>query len=451
MIKDLLHQSLESIDPQSTVFSVMTNELRTAKESKLEESKLNLNLAKIAKTYFNLNITFYDDGTYYSKPPTFQNMHTLSQSYGCGGGHFIVKMMKERELKQLELNTSGKLILPGSVDRVNAKVSGIFADYTSYIAYSYKHLMSGFLTPEEIAGIILHEVGHIFTYYEYIQNETTANQVMATAVRALLETDDVTERKTILVNVKHHQSLDIESVEELARMSNEAAVSVIYLKQKEARKRAQRRSTVAYDVTAYESLADQFATRCGAGTHVASALRKLGVSDRSNASKTTYVLLNLFTIGTFLFFFMPMASLTFTTIAKMVFTNKWLISGASTLMNFIALPYIGQQIDPFNYGDAKDYDNLAIRFKRIREDLVAQLKKGMKDKEQRESLLLQIELMDNMLKDYNEHKPMFRFLWDVLGGGKNTNARLLGEKIDRQLESMTHNDLFVQAAQLKSL
>ena len=88
----------------------------------------------------------------------------------------------------------------GTVDRETSTVGKDFTDLVMCIQVTKGLFLTNAgvgisdFTPEEIAAIILHEVGHIFTYFEYMGEVVTTNYVLQHVSKSIMETRDIEQK-----------------------------------------------------------------------------------------------------------------------------------------------------------------------------------------------------------------------------------------------------------------
>jgi hypothetical protein len=142
-----------------------------------------------------------------------------------------------------------------------------------------------------------------------------------------------------------------------------------------------------------------------------------------------------------------------------IYKGVWHISFRSgpTFLALEALKLCTIIVNPFLFlllcsidgrGDGT-YDQPGARFKRVRNQIVENLKNKELSKDDHERLTADMTLIDDVLKDVNDRRQLVGVLWDSLvpSGRKARKQELL----QRQLEDLVANDLFVKAAELRQL
>lgn len=329
------------------------------------------------------------------------------------------------------------------IDLTNAKIHGFLSDASVSELIIDKPVMylTKFLTNEELAAVILHELGHTFTYFEYIDRNYTTNQVLFTAFKTYTLAQDERQKEYCLSLTADKLDIVIDS-KELSKSDANVALTTIVMSLKN--KRNSELGSDEYDYTASEQLADQFAVRFGTGQHLATALNKL--FERGENFFTTerrpfvqdFTRISLITVSSGLTY---LACLFVKTSTIASFLVPWLFFGtiiicASTLL-----------IGKFS----RNYDNDLVRFKRIKEDMISHLKLPNISDNVKKSILEQIKKVDSIIATYSKNKGVFRYIYEIMNftddkySVSNRNAQM---KLQRKLEEFSSNDLFVHAAEL---
>jgi len=273
-------------------------------------------------------------------------------------------------------------------------------------------------TSDETAAIILHEVGHAFTFMEFVSRMMTTNQAIAGLSRFL--DGSVTQEKRIVLFARAADELHLDSQkkEALKKCKYPEQISVILLDQAISKSISELGSNI-YDFTTCEYLADQFAARQGASSALVSALDKLFVSFGPDYTKVN--------IGTTII-------LVYVALASIAVPIIGII--------FIAILLTAQL-------PVDSYDKPETRFLRLKQQVIEQLKNDDIDNEKRSALIEDIDKIDNLIKNMDyKRNPLWlgRILEFVKPGYRPTDKY---EKLQSELEKFANNDSFVHAAKLK--
>lgn len=332
----------------------------------------------------------------------------------------------DTSLKALRTLKSKKL--EASIDRKNGRVSGFFSELPVVVALNlgcFYTILNITMTGEEIAAILLHELGHLFGWYELLANQVTTNQALRAVKETFLNSNDKTLRVEILKEVDAAIGTRITDKDISAdTIKDESSLYAVLLKAQVEKSRSELGSTI-YDQRGFEYLADQFATRLGAGVHLATGLDKLYRSGWHPSYRAMFTFL----------------------ITELISFTGFLVMSAVTwgMWPLLAL-LLG---DPVANGETEQYDRPGERFARIRRELVDSLKKSTLPKEMKLKILSEIETLKKI-----EASVTDRWGWGAkLYGFIFPSARKARNKIAQQqlLEDLSNNALYASAARLSTL
>lgn len=323
----------------------------------------------------------------------------------------------------------------GYVDLKTAKVGGIFSEHTCEVHINMFILFQSLnMTARQVAAILAHELGHLFTACEYSDRLESTNQVLANVARELLSKDRA--KKTMYIYRELKSINDDVSEKDIDDLVNGNAtvmgvkmfsiiVGVVTSQMKES----------AYDKTSFESQSDAFAARLGFGSDLVSALDVLLKHSPERSSGMYYAIRLL---------------------EMMIFAAKaalvlFLLANAPLLGVFYAGLFT--IILRFNGDDTREmtYDGLKDRYARVRLDLIAQIKtydNKFANRETLQELLERIYQIDDMIKGVRNFTGIETKLSNLIF----SEARAAKNSIlqQQQLEQLANNDLFMYAAQFKS-
>lgn len=316
------------------------------------------------------------------------------------------------------LNSKPKI--KGTVDLVASKVTGDWARLEIELMLGNEFLAKGFLTDRELVAVILHEVGHAFTYLEMLGTTLTANFALTAAVadadfgKNTKRTVEIIYAADGLLNIK------TANADMVARGGRDVFVSSVL-----ADVITQQKSelgTSVFDERGSEVLADQFAARHGLGMDLVTGLDKINRLYGSMAYSNT---------------------------------STWVMVEVVKVLAFLTMPLAGPLGAMFMAGvlltnpTRNEYDPPYQRGKRIRDQVVSALKEPKITKDRRRDLLEQIDSIDDVLVEINDRSTFYEFLWSkVLPWGTKTNDK---ENLQRTLETLMNNDMFVSSQRLRNL
>jgi len=329
----------------------------------------------------------------------------------------LLKTMTDLKMRQSELRAS--------IDLKKGRVGGLFSKVSSklYLGAGLWRMLR--LNAEEVAAIILHEVGHAFTFFEAFLQTVPTNLALATAQRALSKLDKREERIQLIDAMADVMSLSNDVRNELKKdNTSERAFTVIAVK---GYMDALRSGTGAweYEMRNSEFAADQFATRQGAGRFLVSALDKLhdAYDPGYRSGRVTAWVIRIF-------------ELLCVILVTLATYGLYLI--LMFLIFFLADP-VGSAL----------YDPPSARFARIRQDLVQTLKRTDLDKSVRQGVVEQIEAIDKIRHGVQEHQDLFDWLWRKLNRSAARQQDMI--QFHQELETIVNNDLYLHASKLKTL
>jgi hypothetical protein len=366
-----------------------------------------------------------DDGGAYCLPPTVDKNNPLIHNV------YREWYTNAPSLKMIE--KAGGAIR-GSVNLAKSTVTGVFSEMECLVNMSdwwvSGKFAGGGFTPAELSAITLHELGHLFTGFEYLWHSVTTNQVLAGVAKGLDESTDVGDRELVLISAARALNLDETAMKELAQSAGGKTATVVIIQEITKNARSEIGSEL-YDFNNWEQLADQFAARHGAQRDLITSLDKVHhlVGDISVRSTGMYVMLEsvkvLMLLGTL---WMAVTPLVGAILVPIFFLWAWICADGPG--------------DPI-------YDRPGVRLKRIRDQLVEQLKDRDLAKELAVRIKEDIVAVDKLLTTVKDRFQLFDILGNFLSGEKRN--RLKQEKLQQELETLAANDLFVKSAELKAL
>lgn len=411
--------SMESIDFQRQ--SLLLKELTMLFEDvrgdrNITKALRESNLKKLVLNYTGINIkpvvkNYPFPNAYVMIPNLDRNNPVLADFFR---GHFDSK----DGFKLIKKNGG---ILRGTVDRGKSKVGGVFSDIEIEMGLTSGLLESDLFSSEEVASIVLHELGHLFTYFEYLGSSITTNYVLQTVTRELLGTREIRRKYEIVKEGSDVLGIDIDDPEALIRSNNETVIQTVILR-KQMEKRYSELGSKTHDITAWEMLSDQFATRHGGGRALVTALDRMhrmgGLEGLGHLSTVSYLaaeilkVLMFLSLGPLLIIALPLA-------LTVVNTNE------------------------------KLYDEPKERMERIRRDMINELKREGLDRDYRDQLLQDIEVIEAITKEMNDKRTFLQFFHSSVYPSRRNQYNQM--RFQQDLEILTNNDVFVRSQKIKSL
>ena len=311
--------------------------------------------------------------------------------------------------------------LRGSVDLSNGKVHGFFTDLGAQIYLPYGMLKGSRFTNEEIAATVLHEIGHVFTYCEYIVRSVTTNQVLAAMSRELSGAETEKEREVILINTAKALKLSEKGLRELSKSTNTKVTEAVVVTGVVEECRSELGYDI-YDTTSWEYLSDEFAARFQASRHLVTALDKIyrdfgHISFRSTPTFLAYEAFKLLVL-----------MMTISPIGPLALTAAFIMIACD--------------------GHNPTYDMPGARMHRVKNQIIEGLKDKKLPKEEAAKLLEDLKFIDELAEHVNDRRQFLGVVFDWLtpGAGKGRDFT----KMQQELEALANNELFAKAVEFKS-
>jgi len=419
--------SLESIKFQSGIlFQELTMLYQAARDAGLKETYMSdadeiKAIGRCIKHHTGLNVSIQvmDDGPAVMIPHVDKN-HPFIQEW-------MREYFSDNDVYHQMKKAGG--IIKGSVDLNSANVSGIFSEIASDIMMPYAWIMGhNGTTAEENAAVTLHEVGHLFTYYEFINRSSTTNQVLAALSRGYAEADSIDKRTSLLITAKKALQLKEDGIDKLAKSSSAEVVTSVILSNVVEKSRSELGVNI-YDMNSWEYLADEFAARHQCGKHLITALDKIykQFGHMSYRSKSKYVFMEALKV----------------TAVILGLISTPIVGGFALLTTFFGLIMISTD------SDAVIYDEPEARMRRIKQQIIQAMKDKRLSKDDIKRMEEDLRIVDSIMESVKDKRQWLGIMYDFLSptGRKNRNSILL----QKELEILANNELFAKAAQFKAL
>ena len=309
-----------------------------------------------------------------------------------------------------------KKFFEGEVNLTNATIGGAFTkcDMTMCIPVpDFNH--GSILSPRELAAVILHEVGHVFTYFIMMGRFVRSNQVISCISKASKHKDEEVY-KTIVYKTAEEYKLSEKERETILKNKDNLTITTSVILDKQMSNDISELGGDTYSSTSCEQLADMFATRCGAGLELAEALNKYYSMGRS----LEFWVWNAYSIMLFVYLTVVLLGI-----------PLLLVIWAQRRENEV-------------------YDNEFHRFGRVRAQLIEKLKNvRMKPNDVKEAIA-KIDRLHELMEGSN--KSCLGFLGGLAYFFKRSYRNNYDyEKLQKHLEDMASNDIYVEAMRLSTL
>lgn len=343
----------------------------------------------------------------------------------------------------------------GSVDLKTSKVHGLFAKEFAFISIGWVFLVTDVLTDEEVAASLCHEIGHVFTNFEFVADLVTFNHTLRALVNTTVSKMPTSQKTVIFKEILEGEELSqIVDAKELAKLQSPNAVAA-WVGEAKLRKIQSEYGLDQYDMTTNEGLADQFASRHHFNKALVSGLVKIiavGGEDikakniRQAALEKARIVSDVFGYGALAAG--GIAGLTGIPVMAGVAIATGVLSLVAKIWSFT----LGGATTRVNVTQESIHDSGITRLRRLKEDMITKIKDPKLPKDEVQEALSCIAQVDRYLEGVKKFEGstldqiFFNSLFII---EKAFVKRDKQEAIARQLEELMNNDLFVRASELK--
>ncbi len=405
----ILNPALEAISFQPTSFfnelTLCYEALRKVPAKDLPEHEMVSTINKTVKRFTGLSVVL-EIGSHdpaIQLPPMNKN-------------NVLINNMRRNFLSSndgISMIENSDKVVSGYVDLKRSMVSGVFSDVSAPIYMPAKMFTGTQDTSEEMAAVMIHEIGHFFTLFEHFSMTATTNQCLAGIARSLDGTE-VQYRISALAAARKKFNLKDFDENVLAKQDSKV-VEVAFISSM-----AQESTSVlgrnVYDMSSFEYLSDQFVARHGASRHLATALSKIYAGSYNISYRGTIGYLTIEAIKIALFCYLPHLSV-------------------------MLMAMDGQ-------GDGT-YDVPGARLKRVRNQVLEALKDTGLSKAEVEELTADKIAIDECMAQFDDRRQLIGVLYDFLWPGANKDRKF--KKLQQDLEDLAANELFAKAAEWRTL
>lgn len=313
----------------------------------------------------------------------------------------------------------------GIYDRKDGKVYGDFTKLTSVVNLSTGLLKNNKFSDHEIAAIILHEMGHLSSYFERLIDLVSANYAITAAVERILKLERNVDRIEVLLDYDKHMGITVPDKETVVTSDNRGTLHT-HLVCETMKQRRNEEGDEVYSYRAFEFSADQFAVRHGAGKYLITSLDKLHRSQWLNPAYMSWPLHVTIEL--------------LKTVAFIASTAVAAYGSPLTLIANIGMLLAARPMD-------KLYDDPRERFDRIDREMVSELKNRSLAPYRREEILADLDAIRAISKVVKDKPTLFEAMWlYVIPSGNESRKRM---EFQQSLERLANNDLFAAAAKFQ--
>lgn len=341
--------------------------------------------------------------------------------------------------------TLRKMTTVGTVDLRTGRVGGVFSTVPPTDMLIGEMLFTkDLLSDHEIAAVMLHELGHLFTYFYTLSKSYRTNYILDQLAR--YPDMDRTVQIEFLDVVREVTKVDIKDDVDPKVLSVEIVADNVREIQRDL-------GTKYLDNQLTEILSDQYATRFGAGVHLTMALDKIGrdagfmaqqAQYRSTAGalvgislSTVFTLLPIMSVSKFLSMGGFGAYMTYTLTSPGNFVRAMRLTATlaavgSVMKMMFQVPVTMTPEERYIY---------------IRNDLITLLKDRTLHKDIVRSTLEDINDINELIADLNKLKSLSTLVNDTVY--ELVTGSSGAKKFSSRLETLANNQLFAQAAALQ--
>lgn len=428
-----LRAALEAIDFQGPEFAnklislfevvLASTTAKLATESKARQEIINLTFKT---TGIKINLVFEDDWDNYTIAPYINGNHIFTDPLFRG-----FQTNDTNRLLTVMQNFKSRTF----VDLKNAKVGGFFSEVESPIHLGWYDLQVLKVSAKECVAVFLHELGHIFTTYEFYTRTIFTNQALACVARSLnsvsMQPSDP-KHQYVLKKLGEVIADDENYYQEITDVKDGTVITSVIIG-KTFRPEFSDMKTIGYDYSSCEAQADAFAARFGLGrelvTYLAKSHKLYGTAEYSSAERLNIIFSEMTTLV-----FLPTISIAVSIITGNVSVLLLL------LLSFMSLLLSGDTFKDFTY------DDLKVRFARIKEQLIASIKsKKISDKDKK-TVLQSIKEIESAMAEAKKVPDLYRAVANFVFPFNRKIKKAID--LQRDLEVLSANDVYIRAAEL---
>lgn len=404
-----------NFQPNAEFFKGLTLAVKQLRQDKdfTPTSDHAVSIAKIIYQNTGIKVALYFDGS--KEPNAWVHVPDIKKDHP-----FILEMwapFTNHTDAHLMMQIQKKKRLSGTVDLKRGRLGGSFSDFEVRMAITHGLLRSTRFKDEEIAAILLHECGHVLTYFEFLVSSIRTNIILGAVAENVVKEPNEQRRIEILDATSKHFNWEMEDPADLVKAKNGETVYIVLLEKHREKMRNELGADI-YDLRTFESISDQYAVRMGAGRALATGLDKLYHNDMSKRSTAFFL---------------------FIEVVKLLAILLMAYYGPIRLI-FVMIAY-----DP----TYRIYDRPGERLDRIRKQLIEASKNRQLTGIQKHQLKADIEMVEMLLKEYNDRRTFYEFAYTTfLPKARDQNNRILYQQ---QLEDLASNELFVRSMTLSTM
>ena len=329
----------------------------------------------------------------------------------------------QKGVRQDAIKINGKR---GSINLELAVVSGYMSEVRHHLLLDFRILYNQVgLDPEEVAAIIVHEIGHAFNGLQMHHRFTSTNTAIQNSLNAMNK-NRPKEAYYIFKSTFTNKEVRESAISESSTIEDYyGAYADIYTKAMVDGQFSDRR----YDNTSFEYSSDMFAAKFGLGGPLSSALNKL----MRNFNEMSLLANRYLNIRNLFFMYMALFTLMYT----------------GSVILFIIFGAIASIFGIIEAMIVPEYDTLIDRHERIRREINGILKDQSLPKSEVKVLLDQWNLIDDIIKETAKPVHFDSALLSIIIPSIRKSKYY--KVTQQQIEKLLNNDMFAHAAKLNQL
>ena len=327
---------------------------------------------------------------------------------------------------------------PIFVDLRNAKLLNLPKNFKVFIAadlHACIHVLK--FTAEELTAVLLHEIGHLFTFIEYSNRVANTTQVLIDTVRDLTLRQNKGAKETLRIVYEKTNTVSVPP--EFKNMSTVKAALFVVDKTINRNVGIQNHNSIDS-----EQLADQFSGKFGMGNHLATALAK---SPGENGLGNYLHFLNY--VSADAYFLYALVSVILIVCSGVFGLAVMALLVATTLVSHLCSYIIYRLFRSDTVTGKMTYDDIRRRIVRIKNESVRLLQADL-PKENKEQILNGIKIIESRLDNMKEVD--IGFLEKIeLYFDKYGSLRVESKRIEQHVEDLMSNELHIGTAFLNKI
>lgn len=416
---------MESIDHQlnSKLFSRLTAAVAYMRASRDYSSK-NFKKSGFSDAIFeetgmriNVELDSSDSPNAYVFIPEIDNNNSILQNV-------FRNFMTNDTLLDLK-NAIGRSTV-GLIDRATSRVGGAFSNIILKSCITKGLLTSKMFTDEEVAAVMMHECGHVYTFFERLVDTVSMNYAISAVTTRILNTEDKKIRVDLIHEYDAAFGIKVPDADVIAESKSGETIATRLITES-VKQRRNAEGDYLYSARGFEFSSDQFCARHGGGRAAVTALDKM-LKQFGEVSYHSWIY----------------------HVLKQIVMSIVIIAGIGVTVIFnpallIVIMFILITSRPLE----KTYDEPPARFARIRRELIDSLKDQDVPAEYRRRTLDDLATIDHVLSKIEYKRDLLEAIWVYLiPSGRKATAH---QELQQTLERLANNDLVIAANKFKLL